>query len=80
MLVLAHAGSSTVRLGALIVWPDRNVGCTPFAARVQPTLASSQGNCLSLSFFWISLAVVLDLERATSFAPSLGMHLAYLDK
>ena len=54
------------------MWPDRNAGCTPLAARVLPTAASSQGNCLRLSSFWLSLGLALDLGRVVSFAPSLG--------
>ena len=37
-----------------------------------PTFASSQGNCLSPSSFWLYLGVVLDLGKIISFAPSLG--------
>ena len=49
------------------------MGFTPFAARALGTVASSQGN--SLSYFWLSLGVALDLGRIVSFAPSLGMPL-----
>ena len=58
----------------------QKVGCTRFAVHIVPAVASSQENCLSFSFFWLSLRVVLDLGRVTSFAPSLGMPLALLVK
>lgn len=54
------------------IWLDRNVVCTPFAARVLPTIASSWGNCLCLSFSSVSLRVVLYLGRAVSFESFLG--------
>lgn len=78
---------ATIRLGAPKIWPDRNVAdtqlatrhgwtemwaCTPFTARVQPAVASSQRNCLSLSFFWLSL----DLGKVVFPAPSLETPLA----
>ena len=44
-------------------------------ARVLLTAANSQGNCLGLSFFSLSLAVALDLGRVVPFAPSVGMSL-----
>lgn len=60
--VSLELGLTTVRLGAPKIWPDKNVAFTPFAARyawkevqlctplaasVLVTAASSQGNCLS---------------------------------
>lgn len=48
------------------------MGCTLFAARVLLPFASSQGNCLSLSFFWLCLPVSPALGRVVSFAPSCG--------
>lgn len=41
-------------------------------AGVLLTVASSQGDCLSVSFFWLSLGVTLDLEKIVPSAPSLG--------
>ena len=46
-------GLSTISLEAPKIRPDRNGGCTPFASRVLPTVANSQGDYLSLSSFWI---------------------------
>lgn len=37
-------------IGVPKIWLDRSVGCTPFVVTVLPTVASSQGNCRSLSF------------------------------
>lgn len=54
---------------------DRYMNCTPFTASVLLTIASSQGNCLSLSFFWLSLGMTLDLRRVVSFASTLRMPL-----
>lgn len=51
------------------------MSCSPCAGRVIPTIASSQGSYLSLSFFWLSLGVALDLGRMVSLAPHLGIPL-----
>lgn len=45
-------GLATVRLGTEKIWLDRNVSCTPFATNILPTIASSQGNCVSLGYYW----------------------------
>ena len=65
--LLTCTGSSTIRFGPRRIWPDRNVGCTPFMASVLLTVASSQGTCPSLFFFWLSLQVGLDHGRTISF-------------
>ena len=49
---------------------------TPIMASVLPTIVSSQGNCLSLSFFVNFLGVTLDLRRVPFFTTSLVMLLA----
>lgn len=38
------------QVGGPHIKPDRNMGCTPFAASVLPIAASPQENCLSPSF------------------------------
>ena len=60
------------QVGGPKIWPDKNVSWTPWVAKVLPTVASSPGYCLSLSFFWLSLGVALDLGRIVRFAPFLG--------
>lgn len=52
------------QVGGPKIWLDRNVCCITFVVRVLPTVASSQGNCLSLSFFWLFLEVTLDLGKS----------------
>lgn len=74
--ILSHFVSWTTWLGNCQVGDpkiklDRYMNCTPFTARVLLTIASSQGNCLSLSFFWLSLGMTLDLRRVVSFASTL---------
>ena len=69
---------SVVRLETPKICPDTSVGCTSFVVNIIPAVASSQESCLSLPFSWLSLRVVLDLGRMTSFALSLGMPLAFL--
>ena len=59
--VLTYAGSSGIRSGAPTAWLDRNAGCTPFASRVLPTVASSGG--LAWVCLLLSLGVALDLWR-----------------
>lgn len=55
------------QVGGPKIWLDRNVCCTTFVVRVLPTVASSQGNCLSLSFFCLFLEVTLDLGKGRIF-------------
>lgn len=54
-------------VGNTQIRPDRNAGCTPFAAGVLPFVPSSQGNCLHLLL--LSSVMALDLGRLVSFAP-----------
>lgn len=58
---------------------DRCMDCTVFIAWVLLTIASSQGNCASLSFCWLSLGMTLDFRRVVSFAISLRMSLVSID-
>ena len=59
------------RVGNTQIRPDRNAGCTPFAAGVLPFVPSSQGNCLRLLL--LSSVMALDLGRLVSFAPFGGI-------
>lgn len=68
-------GMATGRWGAPQAWQDRRVDCALSVARVLPSAASSQGSCLSLSSFWLSLRVALDLGRVISFSLFWGTHL-----
>ena len=59
------------QVGSTQIRPDRNAGCTPFAAGVLPFVPSSQGNCLNLLL--LSSIMALDLGRLVSFAPFWGI-------
>ena len=50
----------------------QNVDCTPFADSMLLTC--------QFSFFWLSLAMALDLGRVVSFSLSMGIHFASMDK
>ena len=55
---------------------DINMSWTLFASgTLYQTASRAQGNCLSSSFFWVSLGMTLNLGKIVSFAPSLGMPL-----
>ena len=70
---LVCESSSIHRLGAPKLRLHRNTGGAPFAVKVLLTVATSQGNGLSLSFLRFCLGVALDPERVIAFASSLGM-------
>lgn len=65
----------TVRLRVPKIWLHRNMDDTPYVARVLPTVVYSWENCLSLSFFWLSLGGALGLRRVIYSASSLGVPL-----
>ena len=62
LLVLRYGGSSTIR-------PQNMVGqkCGLYPICSLSTVASSQRNCPSISFFWLSLGVALHLGRVVYF-------------
>lgn len=70
-------GLTTIRLGPP-TYDQNMVWIAPqLVAGVLLTVATSRGNCLSPSSFWLSLGVTLDLQRAVAFALSLRTSLVF---
>lgn len=70
----SHAGAQLSDCG-LRLWLNRIVGGTLFVARAQPTVVSSQGNRLSVSFFLTVFGSASGSREGSVFEPSLGMRL-----